>query len=424
VHDVFVVGLADRQRQELERALGDRYRFHGLLDFSDVRYVEQLDFDELLEHAAAELEAAPNVDGVMGYWDFPTTSLVPVLQQRFGLPGPSLEAVARCEHKFWSRRVQAEAVPDLVPAFAAFDPRVPDPLRGVEIEVPFWIKPVKAFASQLAVSVDDEDDLRWGLETIRENIDRFGEPFDQFLRRVDLPEEVAAVGGTWCLVEDELSGHQVTVEGYVHAGVVTIPGVVDSYRLADRPSFSHFQYPSKLDHAIKRRLADVTREVIGALGYDQAAFNAEYFVDEETGEFGLLEINPRISQSHAELFEFVDGTPNYEVAAALSVGRAPELRRGDGDHVCAAKFFIRAFEDAHVTRVPDEDEVAALEDELGGAHIEVLVREGLRLSEIREQDPYSCVLATIHVGGKDEEHLHDRAEVVRDRLRFSLDEVD
>lgn len=421
--DVFVVGMSDAEHRQLDRALGDRYRFHPLLEFSDVRYVDEIDFDALVERASAELDGASSVDGVMGYWDFPTTSLVPVLQQRFGLPGASLEAVARCEHKYWSRRIQAEVVGELVPSFVAFDPAEEDALAEADIAPPYWVKPVKAFASQLARCVEDEDDRRRALRQLRREVRRFGEPFDRFLARVELPPAIEQVPGTWCLAEEALSGHQCTVEGYVHDGEVTVHGVIDSYREEHPSSFSHFQYPSALDDAVKQRLATATAEVIEAIGYDGASFNIEFFVDAERDEVNILEINPRISQSHAELFEFVDGTPNYEVAAALAVGRAPQMTRGAGDHRCAGKFFIRSYEDATVTAVPSAEKIAALEEEVGGAHIEVVVEEGMRLSEVREQDPYSCVLATFHVGAGGGDELAQRAAHVRERLRFDLTDL-
>ena len=78
------------------------------------------------------------VDAVVGYWDFPVTSMMPILCREFGLPSASLEAILKCEHKYWSRLEQQAALPEAVPAFGIADkenPTLPDGL-----EYPVWLK--------------------------------------------------------------------------------------------------------------------------------------------------------------------------------------------------------------------------------------------------------------------------------------------
>jgi hypothetical protein len=58
------------------------------------------------------------IDAVVGYWDLPSIVMLPILRREFGLRGPTLESVLRCQHKYWSRVEQARAVPDEVPGFA------------------------------------------------------------------------------------------------------------------------------------------------------------------------------------------------------------------------------------------------------------------------------------------------------------------
>ena len=61
----------------------------------------------------------------------------------------------KCEHKYWSRPEQSRSIP----RFNAFDPFDEDPFSSIDIDFPFWIKPVKAFSSQPAFRVDDPDEL-------------------------------------------------------------------------------------------------------------------------------------------------------------------------------------------------------------------------------------------------------------------------
>jgi hypothetical protein len=64
--------------------------------------------DELLDRATDELErfarsGRGSVDGVVGFWDFPVQTMVPILRRRRSLSGPTLESVLKCEHEYWSR---------------------------------------------------------------------------------------------------------------------------------------------------------------------------------------------------------------------------------------------------------------------------------------------------------------------------------
>lgn len=102
---------------------------------------------------------------------------------------------------------------------------------------------------------------------------------------------------------------------------------------------------------IRRRIDEITRKIIKHTGYDNGAFNIEFFYDQRLNKIWLLEINPRISQSHSDLFFKVDGAPNQKVIIELATGRAPELPRRQGDYKTAAKFYLREFRDGIVSRV-------------------------------------------------------------------------
>ncbi|MFS8641058.1 MAG: hypothetical protein LOD90_09710, partial [Symbiobacteriaceae bacterium] len=94
--NVFVLGLDDRNlalMQNLPNA--SSLRFHRLLTREELMYVEA-PVGELLDRARDELNSFDStIDAIVGYWDFPVSSMVPVLCREYGLPGPSLEAVLK-----------------------------------------------------------------------------------------------------------------------------------------------------------------------------------------------------------------------------------------------------------------------------------------------------------------------------------------
>lgn len=423
--NVFVLGLDELNLETLQHLPGcESCRFHQLLSLDELLDLERVPFEELLARAEGQVrDFDGSVDAIVGYWDFPVSGLVPVLCDRLGLPGPSLEAVVKCEHKYWSR-LEQRAVIDDHPPFGLVDlerAEVPD-----DVGYPMWLKPVKSTSSELAFHVHAEDELRAAVEEIREGIDRLGKPFEAVMAYVDPPEEVADVGGRACLAEEEVTGQQVTVEGYCVDGEVNVIGVIDSVTYPGTSSFWRYEYPSIAPDEVQRRMTDATERVMRRMGLGNGTFNVEYFW-EDPGEgqepvVNLLEINPRHSQSHAILFEHVDGVANHHVMVQLGLGRDPELPFRKGEYSAAAKWFHRTFRDGVVRWVPDADEVAAIERDVPGVTIDVVVEEGDRLSDMVAQDSYSYELADIFVGGRDSDDLRAKYERCVEALEIEIDE--
>ncbi|MEU8633987.1 ATP-grasp domain-containing protein [Amycolatopsis sp. NPDC048633] len=403
--NIFVVGLDEENQRVLDRLpWAGTYRFHGVLSPEDLQHGE-IDFDALLKTAQHQLDAFDgDVAAIVTYWDFPAATLVPILCARYGLPSLSLEAVLKCEHKYWSRLEQREVIDEL-PNFGIvdLDDERPKPPEGVGF--PMWLKPVKAFSSELAFKARDDAEFAAAVSEIRAGVGRVGEAFGAVLDQVQLPPEIARVGGAACLAEEALHGVQAAVEGYVYHGEVVVYGALDSVDYPDSSSFLRHQYPSQLGEEPLRRMREVAERVMKRIGYDNGTFSIEFFCDPESGQVALLEINPRHSQSHAELFEFVDGVPNHEIMVRLGLGQDPGRRPRDGKYQIAGKWYLRRFEDAVVTRVPTREEVAAIQDRIDGTQIAIVPEVGQRLSELPEQDSYSFELAQLFVAAHTEPEM-------------------
>ncbi|WP_345610676.1 ATP-grasp domain-containing protein [Pseudonocardia adelaidensis] len=396
----------------------ERQTFVPLLTDSEMQEGE-VSIPDLLDRAVRELDgrAAP-VDAVIGFWDFPISTLVPLLADRYGLHAAPLEAVVKCEHKYWSR-LEQQQVTDAHPRFGLVDldvPRLPDGMR-----YPVWLKPVKSYSSELAFHVEDDQGFDDAVAEIREGIGRLGRPFEQVLDRLDLPPGIAEVGGQACLVEEALSGARAATEGYVHDGEVVVYGVLDSITYPGRSSFLRHQYPSQLPDLVQKRLVEVSERVIGRVGLNWTTFSVEFFCDPDSGDVALLEINPRHSQSHAELFAAVDGIANHHAMVQLALGRAPDLPTGEGPYEIAAKWYHRRFEDGVLRRGPSPGEIERIEREIPGVRLTPVPREGQRLSELLGQDSYSFELTDVIVGARDEAELQAKYERAVGALTYEFD---
>ncbi len=423
--NVFVVALDPFNLATMEGLReAKRYAFHSLLPRGDVLKADEYDYDQLLADADAELAAFDDtVDAIVTWWDFPSSGLVPVPQERWALYGPSLRSVVILEHKFWSRLAQGAVAGEHVPAFAAFDPFDEDALdlvttRGVAY--PFWLKPVKSVGSYLGFRIENRADFEVAIEVMREQIAQFGDPFDQALARVEMPPEVEAVGGVACLAEGIIDGWQCTLEGYVSHGEARVYGTIDSHRMPGVSTFASYQYPSQLPMPIIRRMEQIAIDVVGQAGLDHSCFNAEFFYDQDEGQIWLLEINTRLSQSHCELFTKVDGASSQRAMLAVAQGRAPRMPHRQGDFAVAGKFFLRATEDGEVTRVPSEQELASVVGRFPGTRIEIDPVVGMRLSEMEVQETYSFELGRVFIGADDHEQLQARFDEISSMLPFEF----
>lgn len=407
--NVFVIGLDEFVAKQLEDMPGaDAYAFHPLLPIEEAVHTRQYDVPALLAKAEAELDAfAGKVDAIVGYWDFPTTSLLPILRRRLGLRSPSLEAVLKCEHKFWSRLVQAEAVPEHVPRFQAWDPFAADPLREITLAYPFWIKPIKSHSSQLGFRISGERDFREALPIIRERIERLGNPFNTVLERAQRPAAVSRVGGNYCLVEEIISGgRQCTLEGYVQNGEVRVYGVVDSIRdRRYRSCFARYEYPSTLPRRARLRMIEIAARVLEHMGFDDSPFNMEFYYEKRKERIWLLEINPRISRSHSPLFDMVDGASHLKIMVDVALGIDPNIPRRRGRFGCAAKFMLRVYEDGVVAAVPGPRDIARAQEAFPGTLLELNAEPGNHLHRLLHQDSYSYEVAVMFMGARNHREL-------------------
>jgi hypothetical protein len=428
VKNVFVFGADSFNVAQLEALnTGNQYKFHELFTAQEVKQGPEFPVQRLLEHGLENLERFPgSVDAIVGYWDFPVSTMLPLLRRPFGLTSPSFESVLKCEHKYWSRLEQSRVVPDCVPDFCAVNPFA-EKVRGqISVDYPFWIKPVKAASSHLGFKVRNNAELDLAIREIRNKIFRFANPFNHLLQFADVPPDIAAIDGNHCIVEAIISrGRQCTLEGYVYRGDVVVYGVVDSIREGKhRCSFARYQYPSTIPQRVQREMTETTRRFLTHIGFDNGPFNIEYYWESGSGAVWLLEVNTRISKSHIPLFRDVDGATHQKVMLELALGEKPDFPHRLGKHNVAAKFMWRIFGDALVTHVTSASELEAIHAQFPSAEIQLHIDSGQRLCSLIDQDSYSYEIAVIFLGGRNQKALLEKYRKVQDAMHIELVPVD
>lgn len=423
--NVFVIGLDDFNLKELESVHNaSEYTFHGLVDYDTMVLPASYPMAEIMAEARQTLAEAFSVDAIIGHWDFPTTSMLPILRREYGLPTPTLESVLYTESKYWNRLAGEQALPDCTPAFQGLDPYSDDPLGELTMDYPFWLKPSVSFSSYLGFRIENESQYLEATATIRDNIHVFAEPFDYIIEHCEnrggLPDRG---NGATCVAEAIIGGRLCTLEGYVYRGETTVYAIVDSLRSSNNVSFFSYQYPSQLPEGIQNRMYAHADTILRHIGLDNTPFNMEFFWDETADKLWLLEINPRISKSHCPIFQIATGASHHEVAIDIAMGRRPDYPRPEGRYPMAGKFMPRVFGDTVVTRVPSEAEIEALQRQHPELLVHVAVEEGVQLSDLRGQDSYSFEIADVFIGAEDETALHNKFRNVMEVLDFQFADV-
>jgi hypothetical protein len=93
--------------------------------------------------------------------------------------------VLKCEHKYWSRLEQQKVI-DEYPSFGLV--QLGDEWPPPNVSYPLWLKPIKAFSSELAFKVATDEEFASAMVDMREGIERLGDPFEAVLRRVERSE--------------------------------------------------------------------------------------------------------------------------------------------------------------------------------------------------------------------------------------------
>ncbi len=379
------------------------------------------DADRFIAEAVEHLSAI-GVDGVTSSGDYPGCLVAAFIARELGLPGPAPESVLRCSHKYYARLAQQAAVPEATPRFELIDPDAFDQ-DSLTLSFPLFVKPVKSWFSQYARRVDTFDQLRRFVDSprLRAHLATFVRPFDQLLARFS----GFTYHGGYMLAEEVLSGHQVTLEGFVQRGVMRVVGIVDSLMYRDTLSFKRFNYPSALNPRVARRMAVIAERVIAHIGFDDGLFNIELFYDERTDGVHIVEINPRMCAQFADLMQSVNGTNTYEVLLAVAAGTEPPALRRHARFRVATSYVLRSFGDATVAASPDPAKILAIKERFPVTLFTTSYRSGQRLSEVDyESDGYSYRYAVVNVAGIDRATLERDLGAVRRRLGYRLAPVE
>lgn len=376
-----------------------------LMTFSAGRFIERM----VAKYRNARLAGVLSNEEQFG------TLIAAVIAERLGLPGVPPAAILTAQHKFYAREYSRAVAPEATPAYTVFSPYVQ---REEEVKqtFPLFVKPVKATYSILARRVDSFAELKqhltfkplesWILKKLIQPAEDLAQQYTRF------PLDAHHILG-----EEVMDGLQVTVDGYVHNGVVKITGVVDSIMYPGTNAFQRFEYPSSLPDPVQEKMGEIVARIVKAFGLNQSLFNVEFFCNPETGDLKFIEMNPRMAYQFADLYEKVDGFNPYDILVDLTLGNTPKHRYRQGACNHAASFVLRAFPGSKLMSAPDAAQLRRIREQYPDARIMVYLKKGSSLArEYKWLGSYRY--AVFNLGAKTSQDLHQRYHQVRSQLPF------
>ncbi len=386
----------------------------------------QPDFDAVrfLKETIRDLESRRgDFRGVVGIDDFPACMLAALVAEALGFPAPSFESLFLCQHKYFSRLRQREAAPKATPDFHVVDITRPPAPSDIPLAFPLFVKPIKSYLSILARPLETFQDLLRAIAQAPERLGPVARMFDALVEVSTLDRRFRGVPASALLLEELLTGQQVTLDGYAYRDRVIPLGVVDSVFFPGTLSFERFEYPSRLPPRVQERMGEIAEGVIRGIGLDRTFFNIEFIYQPEDDSIWIIEVNGRMASQFAPLYRMLHGTDLYAMQLDMILGKDPGGGQvwspGRKPGGVSASFVLRRFADGTVARIPSDQDLRRLARRFPDAWVEILVKEGELLSdELQDDESYRYALVDLCAG--DWEELQRKYEEAKALLPFAF----
>ncbi|MCC3772271.1 ATP-grasp domain-containing protein [Streptomyces sp. UNOC14_S4] len=371
----------------------DRRVADALREHIDELLVVDTNDEFALHEAVAERHRERPFAGIVPGFEF-YVGTAARLAARLGLPGLPVDSVEALRDKAVMREA-AEAAGLRVPRYAEATEAHELADAAAHVGFPAVLKPTRSAGSIHVTRVDTPDELRGAYERLRGDT------------RLDMGRDLTGP----VLLEEYVAGPEVSVEGYVLDGQVTVVSVT-SKLLGPEPCFVEvgMVVQHELEPPVRAAVEAYVTDVCRALGLTLGPFHCELRIPD--GEPVLIEIGARLAGlCIPQLVELVTGVSLARVMLAAFTGLDPYAAGvfSAPRAKCAA---VHCFSTEHGDGLPSFKGLSGL-DELRSAEdvveVSLYYPEG---AEVPPAEDFRCLLG--HVVFQAESHagaLARRAEI-------------
>ena len=391
--DVLMTCPSQRDRNALADVPG--YRFHWLDAPLNPRTPSpELDLLAYTDRCRAYVAAHP-IDAVFYSRDV-ADIVAAVLCEEFGLPGPSVESVFRCLHKYYGRRVEPD--PPRCDYIALDDARPSVP------GYPCYLKPPWLNLGILGFKLESDDDLHRALATVRREYPAWAALYLPFFERYIDAEKFPLARREIMLVEEFVDGPQVTVEGWVADAPPAVWAITDTNTYPGTRVIDNFSLPSRQPAHIQTLLVEQAARAAERVGLARGFFNVEFWCHDDA--VTLTEVNGRAATCFYNLYRGCLDACIYEAGLELAAGRTPR-RLPTPNAAVGGQFNVITFGEDPAETLFDFERARTVPG------LTVYVEPG---QEVRPVSEFGVVLAQVDLFGPSYEAIRGEAEQVRRAL--------
>ena len=322
--------------------------------------------------------------------------LAAILARDLGLPGPSVEAVFLCLHKYYGRR--REPAPIRCEAL-----RLDDPSPSV-FGYPCFLKAPWLKLGLLGFKLEGPQDLERALAVARREYPAWSKQYAPLFREHIDREAFPLAAEDILLVEEFVEGPQVTVDGWSYGDEVHVWAITDTNLYPGSRAIDNFSLPSRHPAGLQAELACRAEEAIRAFGFRGGFWNIEFWCLPEGPK--LIEVNGRSAACFNGLYEGVLEASIFAAAVELACGRdpgpppVPQGREG-------GQFNFLTFGEGLAEELLDYEAARQVPG------FSPVYKPGDRLRQVSE---FGLLLGQVELFGESYEQIREEAEALRRRL--------
>ena len=371
-------------------------RIHPVIEHADHVLTAETNDTEALVRLLGRQHEILRFDGVLTICDYYVDTVAEVARA-LRLPQSFPAGVARVRRKHLVREALRQAgLPN--PRFEIARSWSETREAASRTGYPLVLKPSDLASSAFVRLVQDETQLREAFEAL--------EGFPQNFRQQEREP-------LW-LLEEFMSGDEVSVEACTFRGDTTIVGITDK-SLTGHPYFIEdgHMFPAALDADTTRAVHVLVHGALAAVGFDHGISHTEVKLTPQGPR--IVEINPRLGGNYiAELVEHTTGIDLLAAQVDLALGRRPDLARKPTGVASAAIKFVVPPRGGRLEAMTGRDTLR------GAAHVVRWDLEDATGRDIAAPVDNACYLG--HVVAVDPNGLHARrhAEEAVGRIGFSF----
>nr|QDO67121.1 PyrK [Streptomyces candidus] len=271
--------------------------------------VDTYDTDLALK-TAREIAAANDLAGVVNFTEI-DVQLVAAIAAELGLPGMPPEAAVLARNKLAMKQALA-GIDGVLPKFARVSDLDDLCAAVADIGFPCVVKPTGASGSKGIFELHGESDL----EPAMAELQRIADPsFDAVFRQF----------GAEFIVEEYLTGDELSVEGFVADGTVHQLLLTDKVTTVPFHLEVSHRLPSVLPAAAQDQILACSEKIVRALGFDNCAFHLEAKWDGERMRFIEVAARPAGDYIASHLVKAATGIDFFANVIRVATGEPLQL---------------------------------------------------------------------------------------------------